>query len=171
MRKVLLLAALLVLMGNPAYADKDKKLDEFINIALYQTMSSSLEPMIQQITTPIGCEYQLDEEGKEIIKKGISKMFASLQMRTERIIRPIYEKNFTETELDELLTYYKSPTMQKMIALTPLATKESMKQMESFSTDVVEIIMPMVKQLEEKYPKRSTSEIQLCIQEKMEKNQ
>ena len=44
----------------------------------------------------------------------------------EEIIVPIYDKHFTESELQDLVTFYKSPTGQKMVAATPSLMVDTM---------------------------------------------
>jgi uncharacterized protein len=42
------------------------------------------------------------------------------------LVIPLYQKHFTEPELQELVRFYKTPTGQKVIRTLPLVTQESM---------------------------------------------
>lgn len=64
------------------------------------------------------------------------------------LIVPIYSKHFEEKEIDDLLTFYKTPTGKKIIAKLPLIMNESMKEGEKWGRDLSEKIG---KELEEKY--------------------
>lgn len=42
------------------------------------------------------------------------------------LVIPIYEKHYSEQDIEQLIVFYKSPIGQKTIALTPIITQESM---------------------------------------------
>jgi uncharacterized protein len=58
----------------------------------------------------------------------------------EQIFFPLYDKHFTETELKELVAFYKSPTGKKFISVVPQLTQESM-------TKTGELVMPKLSAL------------------------
>ena len=53
----------------------------------------------------------------------------------------VYAKHFTEQELKELVTFYKSPLGQKMIKEEPIALDESLKRAQDWSIDFSEVVM------------------------------
>lgn len=58
------------------------------------------------------------------------------------LIIPIYERNFTEEEIEGLIAFYKSPLGQKLVKEQPIILQESMRAGEifgeEFSTRVVD---------------------------------
>jgi hypothetical protein len=42
------------------------------------------------------------------------------------LIIPVYEKHYSEQDIEQVIIFYKSPIGQKTIALTPIITQESM---------------------------------------------
>jgi hypothetical protein len=53
----------------------------------------------------------------------------------------VYAKHFTEQELKELVTFYKSPLGQKMLKEEPVALDESLKRAQDWSIDFSEVVM------------------------------
>jgi hypothetical protein len=53
----------------------------------------------------------------------------------------VYAKHFTEQELKELVTFYKSPLGQKMLKEEPAALDESLKRAQDWSVDFSEAVM------------------------------
>ena len=53
----------------------------------------------------------------------------------------IYAQHFTEHELKELITFYKTPLGQKMLKEEPVAVDESLKRAQDWSIDFSEVVM------------------------------
>jgi uncharacterized protein len=53
----------------------------------------------------------------------------------------IYAKHFTEQELKDLVTFYKTPLGQKMLREEPIAVEESLKRAQDWSMDFAEVVM------------------------------
>ncbi|WP_080778001.1 DUF2059 domain-containing protein [Chryseobacterium phocaeense] len=49
---------------------------------------------------------------------------------------PIYTKHYTESELDQLITFYKSPVGQKSISVAPSIMKESIESGGKLGRDI-----------------------------------
>lgn len=59
----------------------------------------------------------------------------------EEVSYPVYDKNFTEDELRDLITFYRTPTGQKMISIAPKMAMEAMTAiMEKFSPKMQEFM-------------------------------
>lgn len=52
------------------------------------------------------------------------------------LIIPIYEKHYTEGDLDEMIRFYKTTTGQKIISTLPLIMEESMKVGEKWGEKI-----------------------------------
>jgi uncharacterized protein len=53
----------------------------------------------------------------------------------------VYAKHFTEQELKDLVTFYRSPLGQKMLKEEPVALDESLKRAQDWSVDFSEAVM------------------------------
>jgi uncharacterized protein len=75
----------------------------------------------------------------------------------EDISVPLYDKYLTEDELKDMVTFYKSPTGQKVINITPNLVVESM-------TRVSELIVPKITELMSQIRAEETERMQKEIQ-------
>jgi hypothetical protein len=72
----------------------------------------------------------------------------------EEISYPIYDKNLTEGELRDLITFYRTPTGQKMISVAPKMTLEAMTafsekltpKLQEFLKETAETELALLKQ-------------------------
>jgi hypothetical protein len=77
---------------------------------------------------------------------------------------PVYQKHLTKGDIEALVTFYGSPTGQKMLRELPTITAESMqtmmpllqKSMERTQKDLQEDIAAMIKEGQEKDPTPNT---------------
>jgi uncharacterized protein len=53
----------------------------------------------------------------------------------------IYASHFTEQELKDLVTFYKTPLGQKMLREEPTAVDQSMKRAQDWSNDFADVVM------------------------------
>jgi hypothetical protein len=58
---------------------------------------------------------------------------------------PIYEKYYTEDDIDKIILFYNSPVGKKMIEMTPLILQESMTSGKNWSQQIAEIIIQRLK--------------------------
>jgi uncharacterized protein len=57
----------------------------------------------------------------------------------------IYANHFTEQELKELVTFYKSPLGQKMLKEEPAALDQSMKRAQDWSSDFSDMVLARIR--------------------------
>lgn len=62
----------------------------------------------------------------------------------EEIIIPLYDRNFTDAELRDLIAFYDSPTGKKMVALAP---KMTMETLTAFNEKVTPKLMDFIKRV------------------------
>lgn len=67
----------------------------------------------------------------------------------KRIV-PIYSKNFTEKEIDDLTTFYKSSTGKEMLTKMPVILQESMLVGQEWGTELAQKIESEIKPSEKK---------------------
>lgn len=64
----------------------------------------------------------------------------------ENLILPVYDKYYTETDIDQLITFYNSPIGKKMIQNMPLVMKESMLAGQSWGQKIGEKVLARLKE-------------------------
>ncbi len=108
-------------------------------------VQAMLRKQIQQ-TTP---ESGLNEKQKQILNDMQAKMVKLFtdDMKWENmepVFIEIYQKTFTQGDIDDLITFYKSKTGQKMLAKMPLIVQNSMQIMQ----DRMQSLIPKLQQIE-----------------------
>jgi hypothetical protein len=97
-------------------------------------------------------------ESNERVNKQIRDFFADKEMMrqiSEEVGYQVYDKIFTDAELRELVTFYRSPTGQKAIRFMPTARSQLAKAFkEAFEQKLQEFMKPKIqKEMEEKQKK------------------
>ncbi len=64
----------------------------------------------------------------------------------ENLILPVYDKYYTETDIDQLITFYNSPIGKKMINTMPLVMQESMKAGQNWGREIDEKVLARLKE-------------------------
>lgn len=93
-----------------------------------------VEPLKKAYTDPRADSTFWAEIGQEFVQEMI------------KIYIPIYDKYFTENEIDGLLTFYRSPLGQKFIQNTALIAQENMDAMMTFSSTMMSRIQEKLKE-------------------------
>jgi hypothetical protein len=71
------------------------------------------------------------------------------EMKSEDItnmVIPIYEKYYTETDINQLITFYNSPIGKKMIATMPQIMQESMTAGQSWGKQIGQRVLAQLKE-------------------------
>lgn len=137
MKKIFIVTLLLFSIGISGFSaetTKQKKIKELFQIMKVQ---DSVDDMAQMILNDGGSP-ELSKNQKTALQKEMkSVMEYTVNKQTE-----LYDKYFTEQEIDEILNFYKTPAGKKVIEETPKITKE-------LFTDLMQNYYPdMVKRLE-----------------------
>jgi len=64
----------------------------------------------------------------------------------ENLILPVYDKYYTETDIDQLITFYNSPIGKKMINTMPLVMQETMKAGQNWGKEISEKVLARLKE-------------------------
>jgi hypothetical protein len=121
-------------------------------------MLSSLVENDKNLTPAQKREMRLSmAETAERINKRNREFFTqrfNIGQMVEEISYPIYDKNLTEGELRDLITFYRTPTGQKMISIAPKMTIEAMTafsekltpKLQEFMKETAETELALLKQ-------------------------
>lgn len=119
MKKIIVAFVLLIGVTGFAQTSKEAKIKELIEVTGVSKMAVQ---GAQQFVNTYKENYKdiPDEFWNGFLKEVSSEEFSKLYI-------PIYSKYYTESDLDELIKFYKTPIGQKTISNMPLIMNESME--------------------------------------------
>jgi len=140
-------------------ASKHAKLDELFSMmhmdammqqmmdAMQQQMTTSMQQMAGKDMTP-----EAQAQAADMQKQVFALIESNLSWKSmEPAYADIYDKNFTEAQIDDILAFYKSPTGAVMLQKMPeLATAGMQIAQERMQT-----LQPQLKALVDNYVKKS----------------
>ena len=133
MKKTLFLLLLCISVFTNGYSQsKQEAVKELIHVMKNDSM---INKMIDAMVPAMATQMQL--EMKDSTAKARSGEVMKIAMETVKELSPkltdmmaaIYEKYYTEKEINDFLVFYKSPTGQKSINIMPQIMKEMMSDM------------------------------------------
>lgn len=146
--KTILSLVLLFTVSLSSFADDTVKRDtvnELIEVMQVNKMLDSMYSQMDKIFLQIAKDLELRESERPIFEKHMKQIsqLMTAELTWEKMQEPvtdIYVKHYSQKELDDLLTFYKSDTGQKLIEKMPLVVQESMM----LSQNMLKNIMPKV---------------------------
>ena len=140
MKKIILVISLIVVTLN-GYSQSTKK-NEKIKQLLELTGSAKIG--VQMMNTMIP---QFSKTYPNADKKFWDEFMS--EVNTEDmidIIIPIYEKYYTEEDIDQLIQFYNSPIGKKTVELTPFIMQESMQAGQAWGSELSLKVINKLKQ-------------------------
>ena len=159
--RLLVIISLLILFGQNSFADETshrKAVEElFILMGIPKMMDSTKIQTEQMIFQQIK-QQGIPDTKKPIIDKYMSKIVDLItdtmiwdKLKSE--ISDLYVTNFTETEVNDMLAFYKSSTGKKFIEKMPVIIKSSMeiaqRQSQSIMTEINKLLEEMKKEIDQ----------------------
>ena len=137
MKKLFIITLLIFsvsITGFSAETSKQKKIKELFQVMDIQATTNEMSQMV------------LNDEGNMNLSKNqkatLQKEMKSMMDYVLNKQAELYDKHFTEQEIDDILNFYKTPAGKKVIEETPKITKE-------LFTDLMENYYPdMIKRME-----------------------
>ena len=137
MKNIFITALLIFLTGITGFSAetaKQKKIKDLFQIMDIQASANEMSQMLLNDDGSMG----LTKDQKIALQK---EMKSAMEYTVNKQIE-LYDKHFTEQEIDEILNFYKTPAGKKVIEETPKITKE-------LFNDLMENYYPnMIKRLE-----------------------
>ncbi|NUQ27903.1 MAG: DUF2059 domain-containing protein [Acidobacteriaceae bacterium] len=159
MTRRILIVATAVLLALPLSARADEaskraKIEQMLTVLKMEDNFNLLMKQVEQQGRQMGMSMtnpsQLTDADKKILDNFMTKLMAAMQdtmgwqkLKSEFI--DLYAKAYTEEEVDGILTFYKSPVGQSMLAKTPQLVQQSM----AISQTHMKEIQPKLEQLTE----------------------
>ena len=137
MKKLFIIAMLIFSMsitGFSAETSKQKKIKELFQVMDVQATTNEMSQMILNDTGNMS----LSKNQRAALQKEMQSMMDYVLNKQAEL----YDRHFTEQEIDDILNFYKTPAGKKVIEETPKITKE-------LFTDLMENYYPdMIKRME-----------------------
>ncbi|MBW8748560.1 MAG: DUF2059 domain-containing protein [Acidobacteria bacterium] len=159
MTRRILIVATTMLLALPLSARADEaskraKIEQMLTVLKMEDNFNLLMKQVEQQGRQMGMSMtnpsQLTDADKKILDNFMTKLMAAMQetmgwqkLKSEFI--DLYAKAYTEEEVDGILTFYKSPVGQSMLAKTPQLVQQSM----AISQTHMKEIQPKLEQLTE----------------------
>lgn len=152
--KIILGITLLVLSFNlhAAETSKQKKLLELIKVmdmdAMMDSMYSEMEKMMQGLSTQMGVQASEQAIFDDYFKKMTAVMRETMNWKKlEPHTIEIYNRNFNEKEISDMLKFYKTDTGKAILKKMPAVMQESMQLGQSSMQETMPKIQKIAKQL------------------------
>lgn len=138
MRKGLLIAVFLV--GNIAFSQSQSKMEKISELIKVTGSVRNTEQVREKLFEVY--EQQFPQLSKEFWQTAKSK-FDITKLYQEKLI-PIFDKYYTEEELDAAITFYKSPLGSSFISKQPQITEASMETGRQWGREVAESLHDLI---------------------------
>ncbi|WP_435307606.1 DUF2059 domain-containing protein [Sebaldella termitidis] len=137
MKKLFIITMLVFTMNITVFSaetPKQKKIKELFQVMDIQAATNEMSEMILNDTDSM----KLSKNQKAAMQKEMQSMMDYVLNKQAEL----YDRHFTEQEIDDILNFYKTPAGKKIIEETPKITKE-------LFTDLMENYYPdMIKRME-----------------------
>ncbi|HRG38670.1 MAG TPA: DUF2059 domain-containing protein [Bacteroidia bacterium] len=137
--KKLTLVLFICIASVSAFAQNSKaeKLKQLLEIQgsgkmgeqVIRTMIESYKKAYPSVDTKIWEEFATEMKGSEMVA----------------LVTPIYDKYYTEADIDQLITFYNSPIGKKSVELMPVIMQESMSVGQEWGKKIAEKIAKKLK--------------------------
>ena len=168
LQHIVLFTTFAVLCAMPMRADdasKQAKLHEMFRLAhIDQTMTQAFQQQARQLPKMMQAMFpgaKVSPEQQKDIDAFLQKMLGIVQTeanwtRLEPQFTQIYASTYSEQEIDGLISFYKSPVGQEMVAKQPelLAKSQTVTEamMVNLQPKMRDAVMQFAKEMQAKYP-------------------
>ena len=124
---------------------------------LVDGMTGQLNGMILKSAEQANEGRPLDAEEKKIVEQGVVRLAELIKQQLawsqmEPMMIDVYRKSFSQKEVDDLITFYKSPSGQAVIQKMPMVMQQTVAQsqtrMQAMLPQIRQIDADMVKELQ-----------------------
>jgi hypothetical protein len=124
--------------ATPAAIAAAKEILGMKNVAaLYANAVPNIVHQTKEVLLKNNLNYQKDLNEVEVI---VNQSLAGRQNEIGDAMAKAYASVFTEQELKDMVTFYKSPLGQKMLTSEPFAIQQSMASMNSWAQNFAEVV-------------------------------
>lgn len=154
-------------------AEESDNLDELFQLleleSMMQVMQTQINTMTQQMSYASGVspeEIELNNKIYENTTKIINRELTWDILSTE--LKIIYRQNYTAQEIEDLITFYKTPTGRSVIKKTPIVSQDTMQVMGNLMSEILPLIneenAPLLKEYSEKALEKKKTELDALLE-------
>lgn len=154
MKSVIFALLLISTSIHAAENTKHEKLMELMNVmdmdSMVDTMYSQMDVMMQSMSAEMGVkpsEQVIFDEYYRKMTLVLREEISWAKMLPTTI--DIYDRNFSEAEISDMLAFYKTTTGKTILAKMPLVMQESMEMGQSLARNAIPRVQEIAKQLAE----------------------
>ncbi|WP_406665470.1 DUF2059 domain-containing protein [Gallaecimonas sp. GXIMD1310] len=153
MKRIMLAALLLSLQVHAADAPKQQKAAELVNImnvdATLNRTYSRMEAMMKQMGAKMGVKPSEQPIFDKYYKKMTEVMKQNMNWaKMKPSVVKLYEDNFTDQQLDDMLNFYKSDTGKAIINKMPVVMGQVMQQTQQMTQQMLPQLRQLTRQLQ-----------------------
>lgn len=172
MKKIIILVC--VFLSITAYAaeeTKQQKLTELVDIMNMDSMIDSMYSQMGGIMENMAVQMDLKPSERPIFDKYNQRMIAIMKenmswKHMEPMVLDIYNRNFSEQEITDMLKFYKTETGKAILVKMPIVIQESMQLSQSLVQPLFPKLQEIGEQLGEELAKAREVEQQKTLEEK-----
>lgn len=138
MKKSLLILGITILSFSANAQSKNEKIKQLLELT--GSGKLGIQMMDQMISSFKNSYSAVNQEFWEDFKKEINPG------DIENMILPIYDKYYTETDIDQLIAFYNSPIGKKLIATMPQVMQESVSAGQNWGRKIGEKVLARLKE-------------------------
>ncbi len=161
MKFKILTASFLFIVSCNIYAEpaQVQTIESLFNITKAKQIIEDIYVQTDSLTNKMIAEMNITEQQKEITANYSKKSSAIIREvltweKLQKVIIKAYQDNFTEEDLQAMITFYKSPAGQKFLLKTPEITKTSMAIVKDSIKDIMPKLNKLHQELEQELAKQ-----------------
>ena len=162
MKKFLSVCFMVSLISFSAQAEKNDKIKELVSLMNYDKLIA--DTVDQQLFSTIDCVFVIPETERNTVRQHLIKA-VNLQKLIDVMIDYL-SRNLNEEELNDLLTFYKTPGGKKLITLQTDLSQFVAREFAVWIQEMTPQMDRFVSQLRSEYGQRSGGKAQQCIARK-----
>ena len=136
-------------------ASKRAKLDEFFGMMHMDSLMQQMMDAVQKQMAGKDMTPEAEARAEDMQKQVLALVESQLSWKAiEPAMADMYDKNFTEAQIDDILTFYKSPTGTVMLQKMPELATAGMQ----IAQERMQAIQPQMKALVDSFAKKSADD-------------
>ncbi len=152
--KKLVAAFIMVLLSFGVYAQDSKResIEELLRVTNMDSMIDSIYEQMGKMSEGMGKQLGVKPDEQPIFDAYMNKVFSAMKedMNWEKMKAPlvdIYLKHYTEKEIQDMLTFYKSETGRSMVSKMPTVMADYMQVSQEMMKSFLPKMQTMAKEL------------------------
>ncbi len=153
MKHAVILALILAPLACADQTTKVAKVEQLLTVMNVEQQQKEIMGQMWQMVKSQLMQTGGSQEDTAKLEAVQKRLFALIQEKTSwQNMKPVYIKvyseTFTETEIDGIIAFYKSPAGQAMVQKTPTLMQKTMTAMQGVMSDIMPQIQQIIKDVQ-----------------------